>query len=430
MKVLLVNPKINGEILEGFPLSLGYLSSSLKYQRNGIDEIRAIDYNTPESSMIEKEIEYWKPDLIGVSMMIPSFNEGKKEILRLKKYSPHAFVLVGGIAAATIKEHILDIPHVDAVYRGEGESEFANLVSSIENDNWKGSNNISYKEDGKIVDRPLAPFISNLDEIPFPDRELVEIKHYLQDIHGSDRKAASIISSRGCPYNCVFCYRGPAAGKKFRKRSSNNFVEEIHHLMDKYGVNAFMIWDDNFLLDRNRVIEICNYIKNDKLEWKCQARVDSLDRELLENMKEAGCVSLNIGIESGNEEILKKMKKGITKKQSEEAIKLCKEIGIFTNAYFILGMPWDTYETINETIDFAIEISPDKAHFFEATPFPGTELREIAIKKGLPVNEDWDNYLLKKTNSPVIETKNFSKEQLHEWVREANIKFKEAKNVS
>ena len=420
-KVLLINPEINGETLQGFPLGLAYLSSVLK--NAGIEDVRAIDYNILESKLTEKDLINWKPDVIGISVMIPSFANARNKIEELHSLLPQSKIFVGGIAASVATEKVLGIKGVTGVYRGEGETIITDLVNNSQNDSWKSLEGISYLEKGIIVDNKLAPFLANLDEIPFPDRDLVSFENYLQDIHGSSMKAASIISSRGCPYNCVFCYRGPAAGKKFRYRSASNVVAEMDELHKK-GVNSFMFWDDNFMLNKERVYQICDLIKDKGYEWKVQMRVDSVDEDILKTMREAGCVSSNIGIESGNNQILKEMKKGITKEKAEYAVELCKQNDIFVNAYFILGTPWDTLETMTETIEFAKRIDPHKAHFFTATPYPGTEMREVALQKGFKFDESWGNYRMKKISNPMIESPYYSAEEFNKLVKSANEYFR------
>jgi len=141
-------------------------------------------------------------------------------------------------------------------------------------------------------------------------------------------------------------------------------------------------------------------------------------------MRKSGCVAVNMGIESGNEQVLKYMKKGITKDQARNAVRLCQAADIFVNAYFILGTPWDNIDSITETVEFAKEIDPNKAHFFEATPYPGTEMRNVAIKKGLNINDSWGEYRMKKTKGPIISYADYSKDKLHKIITEANACFR------
>lgn len=423
IKVLLVSPKIEGDVVDScFPLGLAYLSSILK--KNGFNDIKAIDYSIETNVEIKNKIDKWTPDFIGVTMMISSFPDGKKKIGYLKKRFSNSKFFVGGIAAATIPEEILAIKGVDGIYRGEGEGIIVELVKrSVSGGNWKKIKGMSYFNNGKIISNPLADFINNLDKIPFSDRTLVSLKHNLQHIHGTKRKAMTLITSRGCPYQCVFCYRGPGSGKKFRPRSSQNIFREMEMLEKKYKINAFMFWDDNFLVDRKRILDLCRLLKNKDYHWKCQLRVDSIDEYLLKTMKKAGCVGVNIGVESGNEKILKLMKKGITKDEVRKAISICRKYEIFSNIYFILGLPWDTLESMEESVEFAIELNPNKAHFFIATPYPGTELRNISIKMGLKINDSWKDYLLKKTQACFIENKNYSKKDLYRISSRANKLF-------
>ncbi len=423
VKILFINPEIKGEVVASyFPLGIAYLSSVLK--EKGFSNIKVLDYNLKESPEKEKEIIKWKPDFIGVTMMVSSFPGGKEKIEYLKSKIKDTKIFVGGIAAAVIPEEVLKINGVDGVYRGEGEGIIENLVKeSIVGNTWKKLPGISYLNNEEVVSNPLFNFIDDLDSIPFPDRTLAPFNYYLQETHGTERKTATLMTSRGCPFQCVFCYRGPAAGKKFRARTAQNIFQELELLEKEHGVTAFMFWDDNFLLDKKRVFEFCDLIKNKDYHWKCQLRVDSVDEDLIKKMKNAGCVAANIGVESGNEKILKLMKKGITKDQARKALRLCRKYGIFTNIYFILGTPWDTLETMEETINFAKELQPNEAHFFEAAPHPGTELREVAVSMGLKINDHWGKYLMKKMHPSIMESKNFTRDELKEVLVRANSLF-------
>jgi radical SAM superfamily enzyme YgiQ (UPF0313 family) len=211
------------------------------------------------------------------------------------------------------------------------------------------------------------------------------------------------MTSRGCPYRCLFCDR-PHLGKKFRARSAINVVDEIEECVKK-GIGEFIFYDDTFTIDRQRVFDICDEILRRKLDimWDIRTRVDNVDKVLLERLKAAGCARIHYGVESGNPEILKVLRKGITIEQVERAFKLTKEAGIATLAYFMIGSPGETRSQILETIKFARKLAPDFVHFSIATPYPATPLYQIGLEGGQLKNDYWREFARNPTSDFVPE---------------------------
>jgi len=203
-------------------------------------------------------------------------------------------------------------------------------------------------------------------------------------------------------------------GRRFRKRSPENVVDEVQHVIDEYGVDEIYFDDDCFTLDRKRLIKICEEIvrRHIEVKWMCQARVDNVDQEMLEAMKRAGCHYIKYGVESGSQEMLDAMKKGITLKDVRKAFKLTRKVGIKTQAFFLLGLPWETHETIQKTIEFAKEIKPDSAQFAVVVPHPGTELYDLCLEKGWLKYESWEDFDCRKA---LIETDSLSAKDVENY---------------
>ncbi|MBE0556765.1 MAG: radical SAM protein, partial [Proteobacteria bacterium] len=222
--------------------------------------------------------------------------------------------------------------------------------------------------------------------------ELVNITRHPRYIHG--KPFAMVFTSRGCPYRCAFCYRGPSGGKRLRFMSVDRVMEEVSYLHSRFGFEAFDFHDDLFTINRERVLEICHAFLNRgvRFSWICEARVNQVDFELLKVMKRAGCVGIYFGVESGHPYILEKMNKGITPAQIERTFSLCRRARIPTVAYFILGTPWDTEESFKTTLQIVKEIKPTVSVFFAARPFPRTALREAFVQHGMAIPQTYDDY--------------------------------------
>jgi len=235
-----------------------------------------------------------------------------------------------------------------------------------------------------------------------------------------------MMTSRGCPYRCTFCFKS-IFGRKYITQSSERITNEIKYLIKKLGVRELLFYDDSFTINRERTIELCNeFIKNDiNIPWSCETRVNHVDKKLLEKMKEAGCYIISYGVESGDQQILNNLKKDITIEQVRNAFKLTRKVDILTVAYFMIGSPGDTRKTVRKTINFAKQLDADFAQFSICTPFPGSELFDNLIRKGIKI-EDWDkaSYVTSKTKSkPVILTEHLSEEEVKRFYSSAYKEF-------
>jgi anaerobic magnesium-protoporphyrin IX monomethyl ester cyclase len=311
-----------------------------------------------------------------------------------KKIYPGIPVIFGGAHPTVETKSTLKEKNVDFAVVGEGEETFLELAAAIESgrkvNNIKG---IGYKKDKKITVNQRRPLIENLDELPFPDRDMI-----LNHENFAPNTFGGIFSSRGCPFNCIYCSSHTIWSRRVRYRSVDHVMQEMEQVRKKYGTRHFFFVDDSFSLNRNRVSEMCDRMvdlqkKEGGFTWHCQTRVDLLNEELAEKMKKSGCNCVLIGIETGYADGLKKIKKSITLDQVRKASAILKKYKIPVNTFFMIGFPWETIDEINATLAFMREIDPDDASYSIVTPQPGTELYDMVRKmKLLPKKVDWSTF--------------------------------------
>lgn len=316
-------------------------------------------------------------------------------------------------------ETLEEFQDFDIVVKGEGEYAMLDLVQNKPLRDIKG---ITFRENATIIDNPNRLPIKDLDSLPYPARDLLPMDKYFS---AGCKKTPNdyILTSRGCPYGCIFCADYIVHGKKFRYRSPENIIKEIEVLVNKYKIKEFDIIDDDFTLLPDRVNDFCElFIKkklNKKLIWRCSngVRIDKLSLSLLKKMKEGGCYMLSLGIESGNERILKNIKKGITLDQARRAVKWCKQVGIETRGLFMLGNLGEDGNTMNDTIEFAKELDFNTVTFHITIPFPMTEYWKIIKQEGKLYAKNWVDYIAYE--KAVFEHGNLTPELLLKMQRKA-----------
>jgi len=356
----------------------------------GILDSKALNLTTDET---KTQILREKPDMVGVTAM-SSTVKGAYEVAKMAK-DIGATVVIGGPQLSAYPKETLSYDFIDYGVIGEGEYTTLELVQAIENGvDVKKIKGLVYKHNGKIIVN--APrIVNNLDELPFPARHLLPMEKYHCVITATP--FTTMISSRGCPHKCGFCYKQPS-DKKVRWRSPKNIVDEMEHLIEKYRMKEIMFYDDSIAIRREHIVGICNEIIDRGLDaqWESPVRIDNVDKELLKLMHEAGCIRLRYGVESGDEGILKLMRKGISISKTKKVFRWTKNTGIETFAYFIIGYATETHETIRKTINFAKELDPDWVMFTAATPYPHTNLYELAKEQGLVKGDYWSEFTLGK----------------------------------
>lgn len=401
MKIVLINPRLRiWSPNIWVPLGLTYIAAAL--ETNG-HSIIIIDMN--EKKINIEELSSYLPkdvDLIGITGMITECQKILKIIDVSKKADPDRPVMLGGPLATTFPIQLLEQSEADFIVIGEGEKTVPSLINSIENGlDLEKINAIAYKKSGQIIiNEPTRP-IDNLDTVTFPARHLLNMGKYIKNHFESfginiedfaDIRSTNLSSSRGCPYNCIFCYKD-VWGHKWRGRSAQNIIDEMDFLHEKYRINGFFFVDDTFVFDRKRIFEFTDLLEKSKKDyvWYCNGRINLMQKDMLKSMRKSGCIGISYGIESGNQSTLDFMRKGITIDQTKEVVKWTKESGINVGGYFMIGMLGETKNTISNTINFAKELDLNFYGFSITTPMPGTELYEYARKEGL-IKEDISSF--------------------------------------
>jgi len=350
------------------------------------------------------------PDLLVLECSTPSIHYDLESAEAVKKALPGIKIALLGSHATFFHRDILkENPAVDAVVRGEFEITVRELARAMAGaTNWSSVAGLSFRDGDSIVVNPDRPLIADLDQMPFPARHIVKSTGYRAAIYTGD-KCTGMVSSRGCPFQCTFCvWPNTLYGHRFRARSAQNVVDEMEQIEKRFGIDEIYFDDDTFTIDRERVMEICRLIQERQLNlsWIVQARVDTVDREMLLAMKEAGCHYILFGIESGSPEMLAKMKKRITLDKARESIRLCNELGIKSQAFFLFGIPGETPGTIQQSIDFAKELEASTVQFAVAIPQPGSPLYEECSQNGWLIYDDWEDFA---SNRAMIETPQLSR---------------------
>ena len=251
---------------------------------------------------------------------------------------------------------------------------------------------LSYWNAGKIEANPDRPLVEDLDTLPFAAREFLSNELYILPTEGAP--FTIIKTSRGCPYSCTYCTAIPFSKKKWRVRSPRSIVEEVIECQEKFGIDHFMFLSDTFNMREDLIMELCERLQRDapRVKWVSNSRVDTITLNMARAMKAAGCLAVSLGIESGDDEILRRIKKMATTDDARRAVKILYEAEVKSIGYFMLGLPGETLKTMKKTIEFAKEIDPNYAYFFAPTPFPGTEMYEEAKNNGWLLSEDWSRF--------------------------------------
>lgn len=445
----MINLSMNGRILliqapeyligkKAFPtedfLGLSYPSLGLAYiaailLKNGW-QTKIID-PIPQNlnlSQILVEIKKFTPDFIGFTATTPTFPKVLTLAKKIKRKFPQIVTIIGGPHVSAAPIQTMKNPFFDFAVLGEGEETIIELLSHLKRK--KGGEEklagIAFRKNGRVTITPSRPYIRNLDTIPFPARQFLPPLSFYHPNPGTYKNlpAGSMITSRGCPFKCTFCDRA-VFGNKFRFRSPENVVAEIEVLLKDFGAKEIRIWDDTFNADTQRVKEICRLILKRKLKftWTCLGRVNFADSNMFKLMKRAGCWQISYGIESGNQEILNKIKKGLTLEMVREAVKKTHQAGIEVKGFFMLGLPGDTKKTMQETINFAKELNLDIATFSITTPFPGTELyQEVKNTKEFK-DADFSRYLPYYPTSLSYIPTGLTQKSLLEFEKKAHFEF-------
>ena len=398
--ILFLHPPLDYNVVKiaqspEIPMGLACLASYL--ESKGISSAILDMYSYPKPYTLLREVlAKRRPAIVGITSYSPTINESYEVSKAVKDFDPKITTIIGGLHASALPQEALEsCPSIDYLVYGEGELTLYELADNIihnqDTQNLKGT---AIRHDGKIKLNPPRELIPDLDSLPFPAREKLELGRYHSNPNNHlQLPTTTMFTTRGCPFHCTFCSTHHIWGSSVRLISARRIFAEVQHCRENYNIRDFDFNDDTFTLSKSRVIELCNLFIENKLgvSWCCFSRVDTVDYELLCLMKEAGCFYIRYGIESGTESSLRLINKGTTLKQARDAIYWTKKAGIESQGSFILGVPGETIRDAKETIAFAKVLNPDIAVFRTCFPVPGSKMYD-ALKtesKTLPLS-NWE----------------------------------------
>ncbi|HUT63493.1 MAG TPA: cobalamin-dependent protein [Anaerolineae bacterium] len=410
MKVLLVNPpypKFPDEPKHASPpLGLAYIAAVLELKQYPVKIIDCvvegfdtetefngeIIYGIPITQLIHS-IEEYKPDVIGISCIFSTLDSIIKELSKhIKKNFPEITIVLGGTHATVMAEQLIREPFIDYVVRGEGEHSFLNLIEHLEQKRQiETVSNLTWLDNGEIRSTPQE-FIQNIDELPFPARHLLNMEGYIkighmQGLTKKGSRATTLITSRGCPAKCIFCSIHAVWGHKFRAHSPQYTLDEMQQLRNKYGIEHLLFEDDNLTLDKTRATTIFKGMIDRKFNFSWTApngiALWALNDSLLTLIRDSGCYRLSLGVESGDPVTLRKIiRKPLRFDTIEQLVKTCKRLKINTTAFFVIGLPGETIQSIKRSMRYAENLDVGSLCISIATPYPGTCLYEICKQEG------------------------------------------------
>jgi len=403
------------------PISLAYIASVL---REGHYEVYMDDCIVEEISEegALARVKQIQPELVIINTATASIKNDLNMANRIKDTGQNIKTAAIGIHVSALPEESFKMSEgLDFIVRNEPEITCRELAGAIEHKmGFSAVEGISYRHNGKITHNKDRAYISDLDSLPFPAWDLVDVHNYLMPF--TDKPFLLVTTSKGCPYGCIFCPAGPYYGKKIRLRKPQRVADEMEWLKEKFGVQDFLIWSESFTLNADFVREVCNEIKRRKLEvsWVCNSRVDAVSPDMLKDIKSAGCWMVGFGVESASQEILDRSKKGITVRQIEDAVRWSREVGLETTAHVIFGLPGETRQSARRTIDFIKKIDVDFAQFYCVVPWPSTNIYREAKEKGWLISNDWAFY---EQNYSVLDTDTISSRDVVKYRKRAIWEF-------
>lgn len=402
------------------PIGLGYIAAVLE-QEGHVVKILDMSVMGIDNSDLINEIKDTKPGVVGISFMTNQYNNAISIAEAAKAASDATTVIAGGPHASALPLEVANEKSVDIVVIGEGERTIIEVINKLENkESLEGVKGIAFKNGDIIAINERRELIEDLDSLPFPAWHLLPLDCYTIPSTGgsSTKQVFALLSSRGCPNNCIFCDSHTVFGRRFRWRSANNIISEIKYLSEDFGAKQFDFVDDTLTVNRKRAMEICSQFIANKLNitWMCNARVNTVNMEMLEEMKKAGCARIEFGVESCDQSVLNIMKKGITLKQIENAHRMAKEAGLSIGTFIMVGNLGEDSNSIKRTEECLKKLDTDDIYISIATPFPGTELYNIAKRNGWLRTENWSEYVTAPTYyedyEPLMETDKMAPQQI------------------
>lgn len=418
-------PPNDSSIFRFPPLGLGYIAA---YLRNHGISAEIVDCTFLSQTAAVEKIRKSNPEIIGIQSMY-SLKNKTIQLARLLRKHCNLLVVGGPLATVSPESFLQDF---DIAVIGEGEKTMLEIVLQFEKTcDYSKVNGIAYRDKatGQIKRTPKRKVVDDLDSIPSPSRDLFDNSGYKEYYFRKfGYTISTIMTSRGCPFSCDFCSK-PVFGNELRVQTASKVADEIEEVIAQ-GYDRIWFADDCFTLDRKRLCGICDEInrRDLKIVWECLSRVDTLDLQLVQKMKRAGCIRMFFGLESGNDSILSLMNKQITTKQMLRALSLCREAGVKAGAFFIVGYPGESDETVLDTVNFASSLPLDYLSFTLPYPIPGTPLHE-RVKEKMILDEWNEGENLKVVKHSLVFNSNQSEFKLKFAIIKGTIQFRILKDA-
>jgi len=434
MEVLLINPpsEAKNPIM---PLGLAYLAAAIEASNIHVEVIDAWVEDLSFDDL-GREVGKHSVDFVGLTMMSPTYAAAMRTVDIVSQNSD-AKIIVGGPHPSAMPEQCLeDNPNIDFVAIGEGENILIELVSTLSQNgkDFSTIRGLAYRDNNRIINSGHSERIKNLDDLPFPAYHLFPVNKYkTHPPYGKKHPYMTLITSRGCPFQCTYCSKS-VFGHKYRVMSPSRVIDEIKYIINAFGIKEIHFYDDDFTINMRRAEEICDLFIQEKISisWSCTTRVDLVDENLLKKMKRAGCWLISYGVETADPQILKTIKKAYTIEDVKNAFFLTKRVGIRTIAYLMVGLPGETKETLKKTIDFSLQLDPDFVSWGITALYPGSALYSAAQNGKLgdiDIRYTYEERSWHASGSPygdgyaIIYEDSLSRNELQVYVRQANRAF-------
>jgi radical SAM superfamily enzyme YgiQ (UPF0313 family) len=442
MKVLLIDPPFYEEAALGrskgssmrfvqnvIPsLGLAYIAAVLEKKSHKvriIDCTLGITYDRLQHILTAAE----KPDIVGITATTPTFGSAKIVAGIIRAIFKDSLIVIGGVHVTSQPEQTLKEECFDIAVLGEGEYTFLELSERFFDEGpgcFPEIKGLAYRIDSKLIINERRPFIQNLDELPFPARHLLPPISVYRPTPASYKRlpVGVLMSSRGCPYHCTFCDRS-VFGTKYRMRSVDNILDEVEELIHKYGAREIRFFDDTITIDKKKLFELVDKMKKRKIRvsWTAQSRVDAITPDTLKKLKEGGCWQLLIGIESADDRMLKVMNKGVTAAQNARAVELMNKYKMGIRADFLVGVPGETKESLNKSLNFVLMHNIDYVYFNKFVPFSGVELTRILEEKGYKFNLSEGSSILDIESNDIFVPDTLIDSEYRDFLKKVHKKF-------
>jgi radical SAM superfamily enzyme YgiQ (UPF0313 family) len=440
MKILLINPPRHHELIgknphivekhRGYNPPLGILFLANYIKKNSSHEVELMDCQPQEWSYeeLQKVLDQKNADVVGITAMTFTLIDVQKTIRAVKKAMPKCKLLLGGSHIHIYPKEALNMEGVDYIFQGEGEISFVKFLEVFgDEEKLKQVPGIAfYDKAGNYINNNIAPNTTDLDSLGYPDRRMLDVNQYTS-LLGKTNRITTMFTSRGCPFRCTFCDRpySPVISG-FRWRSARHVADEMEDCLS-LGIHEAFIYDDTFTVRKDRVFELCDEIKSRGLDfrWDIRAHVNTITPELLKAMKSAGCDRIHFGVECGNDRMMKVIRKNTNVEKVTKTLNWAKAAGIEVLAYFIFGQQTETTKDIEDTMNLAVALNPNYAHFTVFCPYPATEIYQKGLESGIIKEDVWKSFAENPRPGfelPVWE-ENFTRRELQELLVRAYRKF-------